>query len=396
MSFAKYLSVLPSADSKAYTEQRASKSKSSCSQSSGFGDNRENAHEADKLSRMLIDSFLIFDEIDLAIFRIEYLSEFVDKIVIAESTLTHSGELKPLYFQEALSQGLISRAHDIEVLNLDLSDFSDSWSREIASREKLIDHIVKKFPHTRFINSDVDEIPSLQSVELFLNSPIGNYHFRTQTYYRYANWALLDSHANWNRGVFGYSESPFPRNGGRFTKLPTVNAPEKGAHLSYVGRKAQSISRKLESFAHVELNKQYLKSREYIEFVDRYAVDHLGRSRNLGFGILKIIPEKEFTSIHRKLYEDHQDFFRFLPRKPSIVTRFLASITCSIIANDRIGYDSVYSLLFDKKPRCKVLIFGVMSLGVEVMISVLLYGIRSLRSACNLFIGKLQQFSRWR
>ena len=40
---------------------------------------------------MIIDAFSAFNEIELANFRIQYLEDYVDKVVIQESKLTYSG-----------------------------------------------------------------------------------------------------------------------------------------------------------------------------------------------------------------------------------------------------------------------------------------------------------------
>ena len=40
---------------------------------------------------MVIDAFPGFNEVELAEFRITYLKDVVDKVIIAESELTHSG-----------------------------------------------------------------------------------------------------------------------------------------------------------------------------------------------------------------------------------------------------------------------------------------------------------------
>lgn len=335
---------------------------------------------------MLIDSFLIFDEVDLALFRIKYLSEYVDKVIVAESSLTHSGAIKPLHFSDYLSRVSPSMAHNIEVLRVDLSAFSDSWSREISSREALIHHILANHPNARFINSDLDEIPSLDSVKLFLELPPNNYHFQTQTYYRFANWALLDSHSNWNRGVFGIAKLPFPENGGRFAKLPTIFGIEKGAHLSYLGRNSNSIAKKLESFAHTELNKTALKSREFIEFADQNVVDHLGRSRNRGFGILKILAENQLSSLHKELYQNHPGYFSFPVRVPFLLTRFFASVVCSIIANDRPGCNNLYALYFEKNITWKTFPVGLFSIFLETAFSLFSFFLRKIRITFKLFL----------
>ena len=52
--------------------------------------------------RKIVDCFLIYNELDLLKFKLEYLYNVVDHFVIVESTLTHSGNPKPMYFKDNL------------------------------------------------------------------------------------------------------------------------------------------------------------------------------------------------------------------------------------------------------------------------------------------------------
>jgi len=49
---------------------------------------------------MMIDSFLFNDEIELLKLRLEYLSPFIDKFYIAESSIDHTGLKKELIFKK--------------------------------------------------------------------------------------------------------------------------------------------------------------------------------------------------------------------------------------------------------------------------------------------------------
>ena len=69
---------------------------------------------------MFIDGFLGFNEIRLAEFRINYLSEFIDHTIILESELTHSGISKQLFFTNYIqSQSRLNK--NVEVIVVDLS-----------------------------------------------------------------------------------------------------------------------------------------------------------------------------------------------------------------------------------------------------------------------------------
>lgn len=318
---------------------------------------------------MLIDSFQAFDEIELALFRIRFLSEYVDRVIIGESNLTHSGLRKPLYFREYFSNHRTELSRRVEIITLDLSGFSNSWSREIKSRELVIKHIFEHYPQAYFINSDLDEIPSLESLSLLQNSTEKFFHFSAKTYYRYANWALLDSHKEWNRGVLGHTNGPEPENGGRFTKFPIIPSKSKGAHFSYVGRSHDSFSLKLESFAHTELNRTKLKSREFLDFADYYAVDHLGRSRESGFGLLRVIPEAQFDQIQSELFRQYPDFFRFPSQLPNSFSRFIASVAITSIVNTGFQQRTIYSFFIEIDKAFTVRVGCILGIIFEVLVS---------------------------
>ena len=47
---------------------------------------------------MIYDCFTFFNELDLLELRLEFLDKYVDWFVISESSKTHSGQIKPLYY----------------------------------------------------------------------------------------------------------------------------------------------------------------------------------------------------------------------------------------------------------------------------------------------------------
>ena len=48
----------------------------------------------------LIDCFIFYNELQLLLFRLEELYEIVDYFVLVESTVTFTGNAKPLYFEQ--------------------------------------------------------------------------------------------------------------------------------------------------------------------------------------------------------------------------------------------------------------------------------------------------------
>lgn len=237
---------------------------------------------------MIIDSFPGFNELALANFRIKYLSDLIDFTIIAESDLTHSGRTKELIFKSWHSSLPSSLKNKIIIIKVDLSNLTDSWAREIKTRETIMEFLRANFPSAKFILSDLDEIPSRGQVETLLKSS-GIFHFSTPTFYRKINWALQDSHANWSRGVMGDISKAKYTNGARFEKnLQSLNS-NPGAHFSYLGADSNLLTLKLQSLAHIELQNATREAKTLIEICDKYKLDHLGRYYSSGFGLLKPI-----------------------------------------------------------------------------------------------------------
>ena len=280
----------------------------------------------------LIDAFPGFNEVDLARFRIEYLANLVDRVVIAESDLTHSGKPKPLYFMEWLESCENWIRDKVIVLNVPLSTESTSWEREIFTREYLANYLTINFSTDFFILSDLDEIPSSKQIKL-LRTISGIYHFQTPTFYRKANWQLTDEHLRWKLGVMGEVKNLSQlTNGGRFEKLPLIEF-SPGAHLSYFGAKSSDISRKYSALAHTELDKSFWGSDELLAFCDYFRIDHLGRSRNLGFGLFNVINlnENEVVEAISKTFPQNYDEGLKIPNR---IFRIYASIYLTSYVRD--------------------------------------------------------------
>ena len=237
---------------------------------------------------MIIDCFPGFDEIELAMFRINYLASAVDLTLIVESALTHSGRPKELFFSEWHQSLSKLEQNKIKIIHVNLENYSDSWDREIATREKLVEHLKENYPQEKFIISDLDEIPSLGQLEELKNSD-GIFHFLTPTFYRKLNWAVTDAHKRWSRGVLGTVKYLSFVNAGRFNKNLKLLAGPPGAHLSYLGFDEEKLSKKLNSFAHVELQNVSDEAQQIMKISDKYKLDHLGRFRSQGFGLLQQI-----------------------------------------------------------------------------------------------------------
>lgn len=291
----------------------------------------------------IIDVFLGNDETDLASFRIKYLSNSVSAFVIGESAQTFTGKPKPLYFQKWLEENPQFRAR-VSVVELDHRG-NTPWEREIDSREQLARNAIKLFPGHGYIFSDLDEIPSRAQVEC-MRGVTGDYHFPTPTSYRKANWLTQDWNARWNRAVYtSRSDFNLP-NAGRLHKLPTINCPELGAHLSYLGFNSIQMKRKLESSPHQEFDLKELSNKTFLDFCDFYQIDHLGRVSSEKFGLLRSIPKNKLTELQSELLCHFPQWFDFSPPRAVFWTRLRASALITLITTKNsiasVAYDFIH------------------------------------------------------
>ena len=117
---------------------------------------------------MVYDCFQFFSELDILNLRMHVLSGVADRFVVSESTVTFSGDKKPLYFQE--NQEMFAEFSDriihkvVDDTPMDVSAFLRDSHQKCAVARGLAgakdDDVV--------IFSDVDEIPSPEAVKWVL------------------------------------------------------------------------------------------------------------------------------------------------------------------------------------------------------------------------------------
>ena len=129
---------------------------------------------------MLIDSFLFFNETELAELRIKYLNNIIDCFVVIEADITHQGKKKDWNFPKILENNLKEFSSKIQYhqLNIDpekikneeswiIDDIKgdDAWRIENFQRNYIKTACQKFSNEDILIISDVDEIPSKQKLE---------------------------------------------------------------------------------------------------------------------------------------------------------------------------------------------------------------------------------------
>lgn len=117
---------------------------------------------------MVYDCFQFFNELDILKLRMHVMNDVADRFVVSESTVTFSGEKKPLYFQEnremfaEFADKIIYRV--VDDTPIDVSPFlRDSHQKCAVARG-----LAGADPEDVVIFSDVDEIPNPEAVKKVL------------------------------------------------------------------------------------------------------------------------------------------------------------------------------------------------------------------------------------
>jgi beta-1,4-mannosyl-glycoprotein beta-1,4-N-acetylglucosaminyltransferase len=240
--------------------------------------------------KKIYDSFLFFNELDILELRLEILNDFVDKFIIAESTVTFSGKQKPLYFNENKDKFIKFKDKIIHVIiddtpedfiNLPYIDNAINFKDE--TKDKILKHVEKSEGWGRhekqwgretyqreaisygyqyctnddiILISDLDEIPNPIEIENIKNTIKDEvFDFKQTTYYYYLN--LLKEY-NWSgTKCLSYSKLKDKSiNLIRQNKYTTNIINNGGWHFSFMGG-AERVKVKIDAYSHQEYNNPY-------------------------------------------------------------------------------------------------------------------------------------------
>lgn len=261
-----------------------------------------------KTGPRVFDCFPFFNEIELLEIRMNEMDSVADYFVVVESTTSHSGNPKPLYFRD--NQELFAKfAHKIrhvivdDMPRFDKNTSDEVWSRERWQRDAILRALSDLKDDDVLVISDADEIPRASSVASF--KPEDDIKWLELTLHYYF---LNCRGAPWDQAkiVSGrkLKELQLPCNV-RYQQCDKL--PNAGWHFSYLGG-IDRIKRKIENWAHQEYNRPDVKDTSNIieaitkgmdlfhrgdkyDFVDiddtypRYIVDN--KARYLSEGLIK-------------------------------------------------------------------------------------------------------------
>lgn len=249
----------------------------------------------------IIDCFTFYNEIDLLKYRLKLLECVVDYVVVVESTHTHVGNDKILYFDEfKKASPLLDMTRIIHVVvddfpykapDIQLSPncfVGQQWINERFQRD-CISRGLEQVPCLEnddiIIVSDLDEIPDPRTLQKIKNNEIEVTinHLEMAMYYYNLNTIHKNS---WVLGFLcKYSEladKSYSLSRMRLNRVNTPNIINGGWHLSYFGDVA-FIQNKLKEFGHVEYNNEYYTNEQHIkEKIDNFVslFDKIGDNSN--------------------------------------------------------------------------------------------------------------------
>ena len=239
---------------------------------------------------MIYDCFSFFNELDLLEIRLNTLDKVVDKFILAESTLTFTGNPKPLFYLE--NKDRFSKFND-RIIHIVVNDFPSlhnathremAWIREYWQRNAIMRGIPNYAKDDDYIIiSDIDEIPRPDAIKKATSFDGVSHLFLSMFYYfvNYKNYSepiwhggpqVFPLHILHNRRMPTDEELIYPidrrANNGitpsiiRFLK-PKHIIQNAGWHFSYCGG-IEAVILKINSISHTENNTEANNSKEHI------------------------------------------------------------------------------------------------------------------------------------
>lgn len=197
---------------------------------------------------MIYDCFTFWNEFDLLEIRLNELKDVVDEFVICEGDVTFAGKTKPLLLKD--------RIHEFSNFNITLLTYQgktnpeNSWENEIAQRNCLAKGLKNALPNDTIVLTDIDEIPTVNSVAVlpYYDGPIClemtfSYYFvnnmrKTEKWYHPKAFKMKELVADFHE----------MRHGSFHNMIQMA-----GHHMSYLGG-LDTIKNKVANFSHQEFN----------------------------------------------------------------------------------------------------------------------------------------------
>lgn len=257
---------------------------------------------------MIYDCFTFNDELDILEIRLNTLCDVVDYFVLVESPISFTGRDKPLYYKENEDRYALFGDKIIHVVFRDLPEDKDNpWAIENCQRNYIMEGLKHCDPDDIILITDVDEIPKPEAILAYAGDRItsiemDNYQFflnfacikgRPWTHPKICRYRNLTG--KMKRWQYAYSVCNIKKH----NKSSTPNKVrlsltrdiiwDGGWHFTNIGT-AEDLRRKLEDYAHQELNLESNKTKDVYDEWIRNGTGAFGEGKLLRVNIDKYLP----------------------------------------------------------------------------------------------------------
>ena len=207
-------------------------------------------------------------ELDTLEIRLHELAHVVDRFVVVESDVTHSGMPRAIRYDAAHPRLLPFVSKIVHVIVKDMPDTTDPRQRETWQRNAVLRGMPDAASDDLVMMSDVDEVPRASVVEAIKRDREHRlFGLRLAFYYFYLNYRNVrgpEAALTWAVAAARAELDKITPDGLRFAARhgdPNVHVlPDAGWHFSYLMDEA-GIQRKIQAFSHQEWNtKSFLSS----------------------------------------------------------------------------------------------------------------------------------------
>lgn len=259
----------------------------------------------------IYDCFIFNNEIDLLNLRLHELSDVVDMFVIIESTETHSGNKKPLYYNE--NQEMFEKFKD-RIFYAVIDGFPECpegqdefWFRENYQRNQIKTalSVIKPKDTDIILLSDVDEIPDPESVEVTHRAvPPDQWRTFMMRWFNYnTDWEMAEGWPGTQAIRWGDLKNTLPQRlrDKRYDEQRLLDR-YRGWHFSWFGG-VDSIQQKLQDFAHQEIKPH---SNEEIIYKIKKGLTIVGDIELVNYDKWNFLPSN-LGLLTQEKYEDDED-----------------------------------------------------------------------------------------
>jgi beta-1,4-mannosyl-glycoprotein beta-1,4-N-acetylglucosaminyltransferase len=228
---------------------------------------------------VIVDAFTYYNETDVLRIRLEELGDVVDEFVVVEADQTFTGLPKPFYFDD-LPNWVDKWRHKILRYQISFpSQDMTPWEREYYQRNAIRSAVEWAPSDATILISDADEIvsPTVLGAKRWLqNFPV---RIDNVQYFWNLNWQV-PKHCNQGARPVAVlngdlQNGPSPQEL-RAANLPIVGHNIGGWHFSFLGDQERA-RKKIESFAHTEMNTEEFKAASHMHRCAKNGIDPFDR-----------------------------------------------------------------------------------------------------------------------